>query len=58
MFINTHYAETGMTTILIVIPKKKVQEFKDKYQTLLLDFNSTDKEMWEKRKLAEIKMAH
>lgn len=47
-----------MTTILVVLPKKKVQEFSDIYQSLLLEHNKNDKPMWEKRKEAEIKMAH
>lgn len=57
-FVNMHYPETNMTTILCVIPKKKIQEFESTYQQLLLEHNAADKEMWEKRKKAEIVMAH
>ena len=57
-FINTHYPETQMTTILVVLPKKKIEEFNDIYQNLLLAHNKADKEMWVKRKTAEINMAH
>ena len=47
-----------MTTILCVIPKKKVNEFRETYENLLLKHNAEDKEMWMKRKKAEINMAH
>ena len=57
-FVNFHYPETKMTTILLVVPKKKVNEFQDTYENLLLNHNAADKEMWEKRKKAEINMAH
>ena len=47
-----------MTTILCVIPKKKVNEFRETDENLLLKHNAEDKEMWMKRKKAEINMAH
>ena len=35
MFVNTYGSEI-MTTILIVVPKKKIEQFKQMYQSVLL----------------------
>lgn len=48
MFVNTHGSEL-MTTVLVVVPKKKVPQFQKEYLTLLRDFNKSDLENWKKR---------
>ena len=57
-FINSHYAETQMTTVLVVVPKKKTDEFLSHYEELLLKFNTNDLANWEKRTTAQINMNH
>jgi hypothetical protein len=32
LFVNTHYADTSMTSVLVVIPKKKTEEFHSNYE--------------------------
>ena len=51
MFVNTHGSEI-MTTILVVVNKKKVEQFKSTYMNALLDFYGNDFESWQKRTLA------
>lgn len=48
-FVNTHYENTQMTSVLVVVPKKKTDDFHANYEKLLLNFNTTDLATWEKR---------
>ena len=45
MFVNT-YGSDIMTTILIVVSKKKIDQFKGSYMKVLLDFYQSDFEGW------------
>jgi len=45
VFVNTHGSDK-MTTVLVVVPKKKVDQFKTNYLSLLIDFNKNDFENW------------
>jgi len=45
MFVNT-YGSDIMTTVLVVVPKKKVDQFKGTYLSLLINFNNSDFENW------------
>ena len=40
-FVNTHGSEL-MTTVLVVVNKKKVDQFKNSYFTILLDHYTND----------------
>lgn len=51
MFVNT-YGSDIMTTILVVVNKKKIEQFKSTYMNVLLDFYQSDFEGWQKRTLA------
>lgn len=54
LFVNNHYEETAMTSVLVVVPKKKTDEFFANYEELLLNFNKNDLATWEKRTRANI----
>lgn len=58
LFVNTHYTDTQMTSVLVVVPKKKTDEFMGNYEELLLNFNKNDLANWTKRTKATINMAH
>ena len=47
-FVNTHGSDL-MTTVLVVVPKKKVEQFKGCYWNILLDHYQNDYANWEKR---------
>jgi len=53
LFVNTYGSEI-MTSVLVVVPGKKVEQFKSSYQTFLTKFNETDFENWQKRTKAMI----
>lgn len=53
-FVNTYKSEL-MTTVLVVVPKKKVDAFRASYFTLLLDHNSADQAKWEARTRENLK---
>lgn len=57
-FINAHYPDTQMTSVLVVVPKKKTDEFFAHYEELLLKFNTSDLNNWEKRTRTQISMSH
>ena len=58
LFVNTHYENTQFTSVLVVVPKKKTEEFMANYEELLLKFNQNDLASWEKRNRSQITMAH
>ena len=58
LFVNAHYTDTQMTSVLVVVPKKKTEEFFASYEELLLNFNKNDLANWEKRNKTQITMAH
>ena len=45
MFVNTYGSEI-MTTILVVINKKKLEQFKSSYMNVLLDYYQNDFDGW------------
>lgn len=45
LFVNT-YGSEKMTTVLVVVPKKKIEQFKKDYIELLINFNKGDFEGW------------
>ena len=47
-FVNTHGSDL-MTTVLVVVPKKKVEQFKGCYWNILLAHYANDFANWEKR---------
>lgn len=53
LFVNTHGSEL-MTTLLVVVHKKKVDHFRQVYPDLLIQFNQTDFENWKKRMRAHV----
>lgn len=53
-FVNTHGQTELMTTILIAVPKAKIQQFGGFYMTCLIDQKEKDYESWKKRKMTEI----
>jgi hypothetical protein len=53
-FVNTHGSDL-MTTVLVVVPKKKVDQFKGCYWNILLDHYKNDFTNWEKRTREVIK---
>lgn len=53
LFVNTHGSEI-MTTVLVVVNKKKVEEFKKAYLTILSNHYKNDFENWQKRTKAMI----
>ena len=52
-FVNTHYSqydtEPSMTTVLIVVNKKKEDLFRETYEEMLIKFNEADIEAWTKK---------
>jgi hypothetical protein len=52
-FVNTHGSKI-MTTILVVVPKKHIERFKETYPTVYLSHNKADYENWCRRTLANI----
>lgn len=54
MFVNT-YGSDIMTTILVVVNKKKLEVFKANYMKVLLDYYQNDFDGWQKRTLAILK---
>ena len=53
MFVNT-YGSDIMTTILVVVQKKKIELFKNSYMNVLLNYYESDFESWSKRTLATL----
>ena len=53
-FVNTHGSDL-MVTVLVVVPKKKVEQFKGCYWNILLDHYKNDFTNWEKRTKEVIK---
>lgn len=53
LFVNTYGSEL-MTTLLVVVNKKKIDVFRQVYPELLIQFNQTDFENWKKRTRAHI----
>ena len=53
LFVNTHGSEL-MTTLLVVVHKKKIDSFRQLYPELLIQFNQTDFENWKKRTRAHV----
>jgi len=47
-FVNIHGSEL-MTTVLVVVHKKKVDQFRNSYFTILLDHYNNDLQNWERR---------
>jgi len=47
-----------MTSVLVVVPKKKVQTFKEVYESVLMNFYQSDFEAWKKRTRSQIELAH
>lgn len=45
MFVNT-YGSDIMTTILVVVNKKKLEQFKSSYMNVLLDYYQNDFDGW------------
>ncbi len=45
MFVNTHGSDI-MTTILVVVQKKKIELFKSSYMNVLLNYYESDFESW------------
>jgi hypothetical protein len=45
MFVNT-YGSGIMTTILVVVNKKKIEQFKNSYMRVLLDYYENDFDGW------------
>jgi len=45
MFVNTFGSEL-MTTILVVVNKKKIEQFKGSYMRVLLDYYQNDFDGW------------
>jgi len=45
MFVNTHGSDI-LTTILVVVPKKKIELFKSSYMSVLLNYYENDFESW------------
>ena len=45
MFVNT-YGSDIMTTILVVVNKKKLEQFKSSYMNVLLDYYKNDFDGW------------
>jgi len=48
LFVNTHGSEM-LTTLLVVVNKKKVDQFKSQYPNLLREYQAGDLENWKKR---------
>jgi len=48
LFVNTYGSEI-MTSVLVVVPGKKVEQFKQTYSSFLTKFNEADFENWQKR---------
>lgn len=48
LFVNTHGSEI-LTTLLVVVNKKKIEQFKNVYPALLLNYNYADFDNWVKR---------
>ena len=47
-FVNTHGSEL-MTSVLVVINKKKIQQFQSSYFKILTDHYKNDQANWERR---------
>jgi hypothetical protein len=45
MFVNT-YGSDIMTTILVVVNKKKLEQFKSSYMNVLLEYYQNDFDGW------------
>jgi hypothetical protein len=56
LFVNTH-GSTIMTTILIVVPKPKLNQFEGIYMTALKNQRAKDYEQWKKRTLMSIQQS-
>lgn len=52
LFVNTYPDTELMTSILVVVNKKKIEQFKSSYMSVLLDFYQSDFEGWQRRTLA------
>ena len=52
-FVNTHYgphdSDPSMTTVLVVVNKKKEDFFRENYEEMLIKFNEADIEAWTKK---------
>ena len=48
-FVNTYGQDTIMTTLLVVVNQKKKDIFEESYLGLLINFNETDFESWQKK---------
>jgi len=47
-FVNSHGSQL-MTSVLVVVNKKKIAEFKEKYFTVLVEHYQNDQQNWERR---------
>ena len=48
-FVNTYAQDTQMTTLLVVVNKKKREIFEESYLGLLINFNESDFENWQRK---------
>jgi len=53
LFVNSHGSEL-MTSLLVVVPKKMVDKFKEMYVDILVNHKAADYDNWGKRTLANI----
>ena len=56
-FVNTYGSEI-MVSVLVVVNKKKVDQFKKDYMVVLQNFNQTDYDNWQKRTRELCKQQH
>jgi len=56
-FVN-NYESTMLTTILVVVNKKKIDQFRNIYPTSLLNFYKADFENWQNRTRKQIENQH
>ena len=56
-FVN-NYESTMLTTILVVVNKKKIDHFRNTYPTSLLNFYKADFENWQNRTRKQIENQH
>jgi len=54
LFVNTYDNSNWMTSVLVVVNKKMVDQFKQVYPTCLLNYYQQDFEAWEKRTLNQV----
>ena len=56
-FVN-NYESTMLTTVLVIVHKKKIDQFKSTYPHALLNFYKADFENWQNRTRKQIENQH